>query len=460
MSTHGLSFIKKFAVIARPHFSRSNPQILRSLFLTILLLFTITSFAANKAIVLEINGPIGPATQDYFERGIAYAKDQQADGIILILNTPGGLETSMRGITEAIIKSPVPVITYVSPSGARAASAGVFILYSSHISAMAPGTNIGAASPVNLLGAEASDKLKQVSVEEKKAMNDAAAYVRSLAQLRNRNAEWAELAVRDAASITATEALDKKVIDVIANDNQDLLQKVNGTTLNIKGNSQTLNTTNWQLESKQQDWRYQFLSFITNPNIAYLLMLLAIYGIFFELYNPGLILPGVAGAIALLIVLYAFQLMPINYTGLLLILLGIAFMILELYVTSYGVIGIGGVIAFIIGSVMLFDMNDENFRLSWTLVGTMSALSLGFFLIVINLAIKAFQGKIVSGKEGLIGAIGVVITIKDSTPVVRVQGELWDVTCSDLLKEGDHVIVKDVDGLMLLVEVHTSIHQK
>lgn len=428
-------------------------KFLKHLVCILFILFANIAYANGKAIVLEINGAIGPATQDYLERGIAYAIDQHADGIILTLNTPGGLETSMRGITEAIIKSPIPVITYVSPSGARAASAGVFLVYASHLSAMAPGTNIGAASPVNLLGSEANEKLKEINVEEKKAMNDAAAYVRSLAQLRDRNADWAELAVREASSITANEALDKNVINFIANDTHDLLQKSNGKIVSVNGNSVTLHTTDWQLETKTQDWRYQFLSFITNPNIAYLLMLLAIYGIFFELYNPGLILPGVAGAIALLLVLYAFQLMPINYTGLLLICLGITFMILELYISSFGVIGTGGVIAFIIGSVMLFDINDANFQLSWLLVGITSALSLGFFLIIINLAIKSHRHKIVSGQEDLLGSSGVVVTFKNSTPIVRVQGELWNAQCDQTLNEGDHITVKAINGLTLTVEL-------
>lgn len=416
-----------------------------SLSLLIFLTFSSSVFAVGKTIVLDLTGPIGPATQDYVTRGIAYAEKEQANAIILQLNTPGGLDSSMRGINEAIINSSIPVITYVYPSGARAASAGLFIMYASHVSAMAPGTNIGAASPVNFLGS-------YKSTEEKKLVNDASAYIRSLAQLRGRNAEWAERAVREAVSLSASEAVQLKVVDEIAADYPQLLKKIQGKHTLIKGLTKTIDTQSTQLETLSPDWRYQFLAFITNPNIAYMLLLIAIYGLFFELSNPGLVLPGVAGSIALLLVLYAFQLMPINYVGLWLVLLGIAFMIFEVYVSSFGVIGIGGVIAFIIGSIMLFDMHDANYHLSWPLVITMSVITLAFLFMALSLVIKSQRNKPVSGKEGLIGSHGVVIDVSDEQITVRVLGEIWQATSSHSFKVGDTIKVAKVNGLVLIVE--------
>jgi membrane-bound serine protease (ClpP class) len=426
-----------------------------SLSLLILLTFSSSVLAVGKTIVLDLTGPIGPATQDYVIRGIAYAEKEQAMAIILQLNTPGGLDSSMRGINEAIINSSIPVITYVYPSGARAASAGLFIMYASHLSAMAPGTNIGAASPVNLLGSYKptdTKDTKDVSTEEKKVVNDASAYIRSLAQLRDRNVEWAERAVREAVSLSASEAHQLKVVDEIAADYPQLLEKIQGKNILVKGVNKTIDTKSTQLETLSPDWRYKFLAFITNPNIAYMLLLIAIYGLFFELSNPGLVLPGVAGSIALLLVLYAFQLMPINYVGLFLVLLGIAFMVFEVYVSSFGVIGIGGVIAFIIGSIMLFDMHDANYSLSWPLVITMSAITLAFFFMALNLVVRSQRNKPVSGKEGLIGSHGIVINVADEQITVRVLGEIWQATSSHLLKVGDIINVTRVNGLVLNVE--------
>jgi membrane-bound serine protease (ClpP class) len=422
-----------------------------TLFLSLLLLFLSSSVsAAGKAIVLDLTGPVSPATQDYIERGISYAENQHASLVIIQLNTPGGLDSSMRGINEAIIASSIPVLAYVYPSGARAASAGLFIMYASHLSAMTPGTNIGAASPVNLLGIKETSK--SMSVEDKKVMNDTAAYIRSLAQLRGRNADWAELAVRQAASISALEAKQLNVIDEIADDYPQLLQKIDGRTVTIHGKQEKIDTKDMTLENMPQDWRYQFLAFITDPNIAYILMLIAMYGIFFELANPGMVLPGVAGVISLLLVLYAFQLMPINYAGLLLILFGVGFMIFEVYVSSFGVIGIGGIIAFIIGSIMLFDMHDANYHLSWTLIATMSIISIAFIFMMLSLAIKSHKRKIVTGQEGLIGSQGIVLSVMNEQIVVRVAGEIWEARSTKPLNSGDKIKVINVQGLTLFVE--------
>src|SRR3990167_5829526 len=416
------------------------------------LLFPIFCFAANqnKAIILNVTGTIGPATQDYIQRGITYAEKEHASAIILQLNTPGGLGTSMRRINEAIITSRVPVIAYVAPTGAHAASAGTFIVYASHLAAMAQGTNIGAATPINLL--ETNKAHKTMSAEEKKAINDAAAYIRSLAQLRGRNADWAELSVRQAASLSADEAKKLKVIDEIANDYPQLLTKMDGHTAVVQGVSETVKTKNLTLETMASDWRYRFLAFLTDPNIAYILMLIAVYGLFFELSNPGLILPGVAGVIALLLVLYAFQLMPINYVGLFLILIGITFMILEVFITSFGMLGIGGLIAFIIGSVMLFDIQHTAFRIDRSLIMIMAAVTMTFFFIIMGLVIKSQKRAMITGKDSLIGSTGTVISVMNEQVVVKISGEIWEARSRTMLPIGQKVKVVSIEGLILHVE--------
>lgn len=424
------------------------------LFFVTLLLFCTNSlcFANDKAILLDVNGPIGPATQDYITRGLAHAKEQHAKLVILQLNTPGGLETSMRGISEAIVTSPIPVAVYVAPPGARAASAGTYILYAAHIAAMAPGTNVGAATPISLMGSSSDYTKKGLSTEEKKARNDAAAYLYSLAELRGRNTDWTKHAVNDSASISAEEAKKTHVIDTIANDVPELLQKVDGQEVTVNKTKEKLDTKNLTIETLATDWRYDFLSFITNPNIAYLLLLLAMYGIFFELSNPGFILPGVAGVIALLLVLYAFQLLPINYTGLMLIIVGIGFIVLELFITSYGVLGIGGAIAFIIGSIMLFDMQSPGFQLIVPLVASMSLVTALFILTILTMTIRSHKRAVVTGKEGLIGSKGEVLNTMNEQVIVRVLGEIWEARSNHPLKSGQKVVVTKIHGLILKVE--------
>lgn len=403
----------------------------------------------NKAVVLEINNTIGPATQDYIQRGITYAEKEQVGAIIIQLNTPGGLDSSMRGINEAIITSPVPVIAYVYPAGARAASAGTFIMYASHLAAMASGTNIGAASPVHLLS---KDKSSTLTTEEKKATNDASAYMRSLAQLRGRNADWAELAVRQAASLSATDAKRLKVIDEIADDYPALLKNMDGHSVLVQGIPEKVSTKHLELERVAPDWRYQFLSFLTNPNVVYILILVALYGLFFEFSNPGLILPGVAGVIALLLVLYALQLVPINYTGLSLVAIGILFIILEIFITSHGILGLGGVIAFIIGSIMLFDVNDPHYRVALSLILIMSITTALFFLIILSMILQSHKKTIITGEEGLIGSEGTVLNVMNEQIIVRVLGEIWEARATVMLNPGQKVKVVSIRGLILLVE--------
>jgi membrane-bound serine protease (ClpP class) len=332
----------------------------------------------GKAIILQINGAIGPATSDYVEDGLKQATEMQARLVIIQLDTPGGLDVAMRDIIQNIIGSSIPVAIYVSPSGARAASAGTYMLYASHIAAMAPGTNLGAATPVQIGGLpdlggipspeeEESGELdgEQGGQDESPAMpsdpmaskmvNDAVAYIRSLAEMRDRNADWAEQAVREAASLSSAQALDQNVIDLIATDIPDLLNKINGMTVMVDTTEIVLQTADLTTEVIEPDWRNRLLSVITNPNVAYVLMLLGIYGLFFELANPGFVLPGVIGAISLLLALYALQVLPVNYAGLGLIFLGIIFMTAEMFAPSFGALGIGGIISFIVGSIILFD---------------------------------------------------------------------------------------------------------
>lgn len=419
-------------------------------FLSILLFsigYSSLAAAEKRAIQLDITGAISPSSQDFILRGLEYAQRHEDEIVILRLDTPGGLDASMRGVVKAILASPIPVITYVAPEGARAASAGTFILYASHIAAMAPGTNLGAASPVEIGGSS-----KMPSIMEKKVKNDASAYIRSLAQLRGRNADWAEKAVREAVSIPADEALKLKVIDLIAPNVTELLNQVNGHTVIVQGAAKTLQTKNLQIEIVKPDWRYQFLSIITDPSVAYILLLIGIYGLFFEFYNPGLVVPGVVGAISLLIALYAFQLLPINYAGFGLLILGVVFMVIEVMVSSFGVIGIGGVIAFILGSVFLLDTNEPGFNIAWQVILVMSFVSAAFFFIVINLAIRSMNKKVVTGQEALIGKIGEVLECKEDECLARILGEIWKVRSQHVLHKGEKVRVTHVSGLILTVE--------
>lgn len=430
--------------------------IVRVIFVTTLCLFTSVSYAQNNkpAIVLDINGAIGPTTQAYVEHGLKQATQEHAAVVILRLDTPGGLDKSMRNIVRDIIASPIPVIAYVAPSGARAASAGTYILYASHIAAMAPGTNLGAATPVSI-GLEENSKSKptQPSTMETKTVNDAAAYIRGLAQLRNRNAEWAEKAVRQSVSLSANEAQKINVINLIAKNIPDLLTQLNNKTIDMQGEKQTLHTANLDTKVIELDWKSQLLSIITDPNVAYVLLIVGIWGLIFEFAHPGFIVPGVVGAIALLLALYAFQLLPISYAGLGLIFLGIAFLVAEAFLPTFGVIGIGGIIAFAIGSLMLLNPETPGYAIALPLILSLSAVTAAFFLLIINIAIRARFRPIVSGREELIGHTITILAVDDQNQAwTRVHGELWQAQSIEKLKPGQKATIVKMEGVILFVE--------
>jgi membrane-bound serine protease (ClpP class) len=429
---------------------------------------------AGAAALLDIKGAVGPATGDYVHRALAQAKERGAVLVILRMDTPGGLDLAMRDIIRDVIAAPVPVVGFVAPSGARAASAGTYILYAAHVAAMAPGTNLGAATPVSIgissfpgqpeqpepAGGDKKDEDPKAKPQaapqpkdahERKAINDAVGYIRSLAQLRARNAEWAEAAVREAASLSASDALARGVIDLVADDVSDLLAKLDGREVKIGGQSMRLATKGLEVLPFVPDWRNQLLAIITDPNVAYLLMIIGIYGIIFEFMNPGFVLPGVLGGISLLLALYAFQALPIDYAGAALIALGIAFLVADLFVQSF-VLGMGGLAGLVIGSVMLIDTELPGYGIDWRVIAMLAATTAAFFMVVLAMALKARRRPVVSGRDLLVGSRGQVVEWAGAAGRVRIEGELWQARGRPDLQPGQRVRVTGIEGLTLSVE--------
>jgi len=445
------------------------------LFICGLFLQSITANSTDRlAFQLVVADAIGPATEDYIVRALEKAVQQQAEVVIIRMDTPGGLDSAMRGIIKNITNSSVPIVTYVAPTGSRAASAGTYILYASHIAAMAPGTNLGAATPVKIGGlsppdisgkdkkdkTDKSDKTAKKDPMQSKIINDAVAYIRGLAELHGRNQEWAEKAVREAASLQANEALKLNVIDIVATGMADLLTQINGRKVQVQGREHTLNTTGLAVREINPDWRSRFLSVITNPNVAYILMLLGIYGLILEFSNPGAIVPGTVGAIALLLAMYSFQLLPINYAGMGLILLGVALMIGEAYQPSFGMLGLGGVASFVIGSIILMDTDVPGLGIDLSVIITFTISSALMFIIVVGMAIKARRRPVVSGLEELVGGEALVLQDFQHEGRVAIHGETWRAASDVPVHKDQSVKVVSIKGLTLHVKPVTRTSQE
>ena len=441
------------------------------LLLLLLLLPRLAAAGSAPVTVLTIDGPITPASAAYFEQGLKRSTEHGSRLVVLKLDTPGGLDSSMRDIIKGILASPVPVATFVTPSGARAASAGTYILYASHIAAMAPGTNLGAATPVAIgIGGggsepapadrekgKAGDKDDAASPAHRNALaekqvNDAAAYIRSLAQLRGRNADWGEKAVREAVSLSAEEAQKLHVVDYVVQDVPALLARINGSQVVVNGTAVTLDSAGADLIAFEPDWRTRLLGVIASPSMALILMMLGIYGLLFEFSHPGLGVPGVVGAISLLLGLFALQMLPVNFAGLGLIALGIGFLVAEVFLPTSGILGLGGVVAFVIGAVILIDTDVPGWGVPISLILALAALSAVFVFAVVRIGLRARFRPVVSGPATLIGAAGEVVEASAMRGWATVQGEIWQVRSTQPLAAGQRVRVRSVDGATLVVE--------
>ena len=414
----------------------------------VFLWFASPVFAANQIVVVKISGAINPAVAEFVSQEIHQANKEKQALIVLNMDTPGGLDTSMRQIIKKIQSSHVPVASYVSPSGSRAASAGTFITIASHIAAMAPGTNIGAAHPVNMMGGNN----QQESTMDKKVVNDAAAYIRSLAELRNRNSHWAELAVVKSVSISAEEAKRLNVIDLIAGNVKALTLAIDGREIQTASGPMTLKTGRLEIVYHEMSPRLKMLDIISNPNVAYVLMMIGVVGLYFEMSNPGLVFPGVIGAVSMVLAFYAMQTLPIDYAGLLLVLLGALFFIAEIGVMSYGLLSIAGVVSIFLGSTMLIDSDDPAMQISQSILYPTLGLTIVFSIGIIVFATQTRNLKKQGGAEGMLGETGIVKENLNPHGRVLVHGELWDAECEGEIMEGEHVIVESVEGLKVRVK--------
>jgi len=451
--------------------------------LAVLLCSAIAANADGKSVwVLDLNGPIGPASADYFISNLQNAQHADAALFVVQLDTPGGLDHSMRDMIKAILASKVPVVTYVAPNGSRAASAGTYLLYASHVAAMAPATNVGSSTPVSIGGEgspfplpgstprpeqpqpgdassdDGSDGKEDQApppagtTMDRKVINDAVAYIKGLAELRGRNKDWAEKTVREAANLPASEALAANVIDLIATDLDELLARLDGRQINVEGATVTLDLKGAEINRVVPGWRYELLALITDPNVAYILLLIGIYGLILEFYHPGTAVPGVIGVICLLLAGYALQMLPVNYAGLALILVGIGLMVAEAFTPGFGVLGIGGAISFVIGSVILMDTNLPAYQISLPIIAAFAASSVVFFLFVIGAAVKARGAKIVTGRESMIGACVEVMEDFAQRGLVRLHGEIWQAASRTPLTKGTKARIVAIDDLVLTIE--------
>ncbi len=437
-------------------------------------LFGVIAKADATVVSLEVSGGIGVATADYIQTGLEYAEEQGAELVILTLDTPGGLVGPMRDIVSAILNSRVPVATHVAPPGARADSAGTYILLASHIAVMAPTTHLGAATPVSLTGGDATpfeapgsdpetedgssdgDAPTEVaptgSAMERKVLNDAVSYIRGLADRYGRNADWAEMAVREAATLTAEEAIEQNVIDYIAKDQAELLELVDGHEVSIDGQPRALETRGAEVEDFEPNWRIKILSVIAQPEIVLLLGLIGIYGLLFEGYNPGAIVPGVVGIICLLLAAYALQVLPVNYAGLALILVGIALMVAEAFAPSFGALGLGGIAAFVFGAILMFDSGVPGFGISLTFVITTAILAAAFIIWLAMYLVRLRNRGAVTGEGSILGGKARALEAFSGEGKVWLEGETWSARCSVPVKKGQLLVVQAIDGLVLEVE--------